>query len=54
VEDIGEPEIVVIDDLSFVAESSMTFLAAIGLYSVFDPLFNRLRTTAIGAKVPVF
>jgi hypothetical protein len=54
VENISEPKIVVLNDPSFVAETPPTFFATIRLYSIFDPLFNRLTSSAIRAKVPFF
>ncbi len=52
--DVCKPEIVVIDCSACIAKPSSTFFAPICLHTIFDTLLNRLCTSAIGAKVPVF
>ncbi len=52
--DVCEPEVVVIDDLPFVAESSVTVIATVCLDTIFFSSFYRPKSTAIGALFMFF
>ena len=42
------------DDPPLIAKSPSAVFASIRLYTILEPLLDRLSSSAIGAKVPVF